>query len=155
MFSYVRTKQSADIITLYHKGRFVSIYQFAYNCTHLRERCIYTAHKTFGSSTSQTTQAGPITARRIAHARIYLWFRLCRNPDCASLTLKKCVSYACHSCSLLSGLNYKKHAGLIAQFTYALSCLSCTCMRFYSRQMHGQWVMRRLCMSEVHFNNAG
>lgn len=86
------------------------------------------------------TQPGPITTRRIALARIYRWFRLCINPDCASLTLKECVSYACHSCSL-SGLNYKKHAGLIAQFAYALSCLFCTCMRFYSRQMHGQWVI--------------
>ena len=32
------------------------------------------------------------------------------------------------------------HAGHIAQFAYALSCLFCTCMIFYSRQMHGQWV---------------
>ena len=77
-------------------------------------------------------QCKPST-RRIALARIYRWFRLCINPDCASLTLKECVSYACHSCSL-SGLNYKKHAGLNAQFAYALSCLFCTCMRFYSRQ---------------------
>ena len=84
--------------------------------------------------------ARPLNTRRIALARMYIWFRLCINPDCASLTLKECVSYACHSFSL-SGLNYKKHAGLIAQFGCALSCSFCTCMRFYSRQMHCQWVI--------------
>ena len=117
-----------------------------YNYTHLREKYIYTAHKPSDQPlvNDSSRPAGPITTRRIALARIYRWFRSCRNPDCASLTLKECVSYACRSCSLLSGLNYKQHAGLIAQFAYALSCLFCTCMRFYSRQMHGQWAMRRL-----------
>ena len=90
------------------------------------------------------TQPGPITTRRIALARIlYIWFRLCINPDCASLTLKECVSYACHNCSL-SVLNNKKHAGLIAHFAYALSCLFCSYLHeilLAPRQMHSQWVI--------------